>query len=122
VTNLSDKVDNKFVWTISNGVCPVESDEVIVSIILFQIPNGFSPNGDLINDYFVISGVTDYPNELIILNRQGTEVFRAINYQNDWDGKYSSGDDVPDDTYYYILYYTKEGTRYVENGWLIIKR
>jgi len=122
VTNLSDRVDNKFVWTISNGVCPVESDEVIVSIILFRIPNGFSPNGDQINDYFVISGIMDYPNELIILNRQGTEVFRAINYQNDWDGKYSSGDDVPDDTYYYILYYTKEGTRYVENGWLIIKR
>ncbi len=122
VTNLSDRVDNKFVWTISNGVCPVESDEVIVSIILFRIPSGFSPNGDQINDYFVISGIMDYPNELIILNRQGTEVFRTINYQNDWDGKYSSGDDVPDDTYYYILYYTKEGTRYVENGWLIIKR
>lgn len=122
VTNLSDKVDNKFVWTISNGVCPVESDEVIVSVILFRIPSGFSPNGDQINDYFVISGIADYPNELIILNRQGTEVFHAVNYQNDWDGKYSSGDDVPDDTYYYVLYYTKEGTRYVENGWLIIKR
>jgi len=121
VTNLANG-ENRFVWTISNGPCPVESDEVIVDLFAFKIPNGFSPNGDGINDFFVISGVMDYPNELIILSRQGTEIFRAMNYQNDWDGKYSSGDDVPDDTYYYILYYTKDGTRYQYSGWLIIKR
>lgn len=121
VTNLANG-ENRFVWTISNGPCPVETDEVIVDLFAFKIPNGFSPNGDGINDFFVISGVLDYPNELIILSRQGTEIFRAMNYQNDWDGKYSSGDDVPDDTYYYILYYTKDGTRYQYSGWLLIKR
>lgn len=121
VTNLTDG-ENRFVWTISNGPCPVESDEVIVNVFAFKIPNGFSPNGDGINDFFVISGVLNYQNELIILSRQGTEIFRALNYQNDWEGKYSSGDDVPDDTYYYILYYTKDGTRYQYSGWLIIKR
>lgn len=121
VTNLTDG-ENKFIWTISNGPCPVESDEVIVNVYAFKIPNGFSPNGDGINDFFMISGVTEYPNELVIISRQGTEVYRSVNYQNDWDGKYSSGDDVPDDTYYYILYYTKEGTTYKNNGWVIIKR
>ncbi len=121
VTNLANG-ENRFVWTISNGPCPVETDEVIVDLFAFIIPNGFSPNGDGINDFFVISGVMDYPNELIIISRQGTQVFKVKNYQNDWDGKYSSGDDVPDDTYYYILYYTKDGTRYQHSGWLIIKR
>ncbi len=121
VTGLANG-DNEFIWTISNGPCPVETDNVIVSLVKFEIPNGFSPNGDGINDFFVISGVLDYENELIIISRQGTEVFRAKNYQNDWDGKYSSGDDVPDDTYYYILYYTKDGNRYQHSGWLIIKR
>jgi gliding motility-associated-like protein len=73
------------------------------------IPEGFSPNGDNVNDRFVIKGIESYPkNELIILNRWGNKVFGAKPYENTWDGTnhlgISVGDDqLPEGTYYYIV-------------------
>ena len=68
-----------------------------------KIPNLFTPNGDGINDYFEIRGLSNYPNnELIIVNRWGNEVFRQTNYQNKWDGT-----GLNEGTYYYLLYIRK---------------
>jgi gliding motility-associated-like protein/uncharacterized repeat protein (TIGR01451 family) len=75
----------------------------------FFIPEGFSPNGDDINDLFVIRGVFNYPsNTFTIYNRWGSEVFQATPYQNTWSGKSTKGlkiggDDLPMGTYFYIL-------------------
>lgn len=51
-----------------------------------NIPNVISPNGDLINDTWVLplqytSGTNT---EIIILNEQGKVVFETIDYQNNW--------------------------------------
>ncbi|QDK83112.1 gliding motility-associated C-terminal domain-containing protein [Spirosoma sp. KCTC 42546] len=73
------------------------------------IPEGFSPNGDGINDRFVIQrvpvGVTI---QLDIYNRWGNLVYQNTNYVNDWDGSSNQGVKVadtkqglPDGTYYY---------------------
>jgi hypothetical protein len=36
----------------------------------FNIPEGFSPNGDGINDLFVIRGILNYPNNtFVVYNR-----------------------------------------------------
>jgi gliding motility-associated-like protein len=73
------------------------------------IPNGFSPNGDGVNDLFVISGISKYPNNKItIFNRWGNVVFDADNYDNTWDGRCTEGltfgsGILPDGTYFYIL-------------------
>jgi len=75
----------------------------------FFIPEGFSPNGDDINDLFVIRGIDNYPsNTFTIYNRWGSEVFQATPYQNTWAGKSTKGlriggDDLPMGTYFYIL-------------------
>jgi len=75
----------------------------------FFIPQGFSPNGDNINDLFVIRGIEYYPlNTFTIFNRWGDEVFTAKPYQSTWDGKSTKGvrvggDDLPVGTYFYIL-------------------
>ena len=75
----------------------------------FFIPQGFSPNGDNINDLFVIRGIEYYPlNTFTIFNRWGDEVFSAKPYQSTWDGKSTKGvrvggDDLPVGTYFYIL-------------------
>lgn len=51
------------------------------------IPEGFSPNGDGVNDVFEILGLHRYPdNRLTIYNRWGRKVYEAREYQNDWDG------------------------------------
>jgi gliding motility-associated-like protein len=61
--------------------------EVECELELF-IPEGFSPNGDGVNDVFEIIGLEYYPdNRLTVYNRWGHKVYDAKNYQNDWDGR-----------------------------------
>ena len=48
---------------------------------------GFSPNGDGVNDGWVIEGITSYPNSVVqVFNRSGKLAFKKKGYQNDWDG------------------------------------
>ncbi|RYE27271.1 MAG: DUF11 domain-containing protein, partial [Sphingobacteriaceae bacterium] len=64
------------------------------------IPGLFTPNGDGINDRFVIVGLNDYypSNTLIIYNKNYNEVYHKVNYQNDW-----SGNNLPMGSYAYFL-------------------
>jgi gliding motility-associated-like protein len=87
------------------------TDLVVECTEELTIPNGFSPNGDGINDFFVIEGIEAYPNNNIkIFNRWGNLVYQRDRYQNDWDGTASSGTAVvgagerlPPGTYFYIF-------------------
>jgi len=80
----------------------------------FFIPEGFSPNNDLINDVFFIRGLSNYPNNsLTIYSRWGTKVFEASPYLNNWDGKTKLGvtfgnDVLPVGTYFYLFDYGNE--------------
>ena len=75
----------------------------------FFIPEGFSPNGDGINDFFVIPLLRDDPEsypraELTVFNRTGQIVFRAKPYRNDWDGTaLNSLQPLPEGTYWYFF-------------------
>ncbi len=67
----------------------------------FTIPTLFTPNGDGINDTFVIQGLSaNYPNnEIIIVNRWGNEVYHSTNYDGTW-----AGTGLNEGTYYYLLH------------------
>ncbi len=86
-----------------------QPDVRLAEPIDFFIPEGFSPNGDMINDLFVIRGILRYPNNtFMIFNRWGNKVFEASPYVNTWDGKakmglIAFGDELPIGTYFYIL-------------------
>ena len=72
-----------------------------------DVPNIITPNGDGVNDLFVIPALLDpaaYPkNQVLIFNRWGDEVFRSNGaYKNNWDGTFN-GEDLPADTYFYII-------------------
>jgi gliding motility-associated-like protein len=109
-----------FVWTVSNGTCPEKSDTVSVLIRDLFIPSGFSPNGDGNNDVFFIRGVTFYDNiGLQVFNRWGNEVYSTKDYKNDWEGKLASGEDLPEDTYFFILELTPIE---MYKGYLVLKR
>jgi gliding motility-associated-like protein len=71
------------------------------------IPEGFSPNGDGINDKFVIKGAERYQIKFQVYNRWGNLVFEGNRYLNDWEGTANIGviigEGLPDGTYYYIV-------------------
>ncbi|WGF92698.1 gliding motility-associated C-terminal domain-containing protein [Aequorivita marisscotiae] len=74
------------------------------------IPQGFSPNGDGINDTFEISNLLNiYENfELHIYSRDGNLIHTAHNADGFWDGIATqgllfTGSVVPVGTYYYVL-------------------
>ncbi|MES2397767.1 MAG: gliding motility-associated C-terminal domain-containing protein, partial [Bacteroidota bacterium] len=79
------------------------------AITVVNIPQGFSPNGDGINDFFEIEGILNYPsNHLMIFNRWGNLVYEIIGYNNNWGGtyegdSYSNGNELPSGTYFFIL-------------------
>ena len=103
-------IENYAIWTVDNGACGVFSDTVALFLedcLTIEMPDAFSPNGDLINDLFVIPNLENYPNNsVVIMNRWGDEVYSASPYLNDWDGKSQNalyGEELPVGTYYIIL-------------------
>ncbi len=68
----------------------------------FEIFNGFSPNGDGVNDNFHIEGVEAFPgNILCIFNRWGNLVYLKEDYDNTYNGEWENVK-VPDGTYFYV--------------------
>lgn len=90
------------------------------------IPEGFSPNGDNINDVFHISGLpTDGQNSLLIFNRWGNKVYSSADYDNMWDGTPNAGgtlgkNKLPQGTYYYILDMKGSGIKPI-TGFLVLQ-
>ncbi|MCK4466419.1 MAG: gliding motility-associated C-terminal domain-containing protein, partial [Bacteroidales bacterium] len=83
-------------------------------------PSVITPNGDNKNDYFVVRGIGNFDSsELIVFNRWGAEVYKNENYKNDWDGRDHNGNDLPEDTYFFIL--NIKNVRVIK-GYVVIKR
>jgi gliding motility-associated-like protein len=83
------------------------------------IPNAFSPNGDGINDYFNIRGLTSQ-SKLLIFDRSGKKLYSTDNYANNWDGKDENGKILESDTYWYIL--TIPGIQSEIKGFVYLKK
>jgi gliding motility-associated-like protein len=71
-----------------------------------NVPNGFTPNGDGINDIFRPLGSSEFVSEfeMTVWNRWGQEVFRSTDPLNGWDGKFK-GQDAQSGVYAYIINY-----------------
>lgn len=90
----------------SNGTGCADSVCYVVDVDVTEfinIPNVFTPDGDNINDYFAInsSGLKEFKIE--IYNRWGTKVFASESPAVQWDGRSTSGVELSDGTYYYVL-------------------
>ena len=102
---------NVLLWTVFNGECGNTADTMVVELedcLTLTIPDAFSPNGDGVNDQYVIDNLESYPrNSLQVFNRWGSKVLDRTPYRNDWDGRSEGdmnwGEELPESTYYYIL-------------------
>ncbi len=87
--------------------------ECTVTAENFVIPDGFSPNGDGVNDTFEILDIQFlYPNyTLEIFNRYGNVLFKGNISKPAWDGKNSNSNfingEAPSGVYFYIINYNK---------------
>lgn len=100
-----------------------ESDRIPVEVTLnncnpedydFFIPDGFSPNGDNINDSYYIPNIQYfYPDyQLEIFNRYGQLLFRGNANTPKWNGQNkNSGNEVTSGVYFYILNYNKDNIK-----------
>lgn len=100
---------NIFRWTVYYGSCTA-SDDVRIIVDDPFIPNVITPNGDGKNDYFKIKSLAGRIG-LTVINRWGITEYRNSDYKNDWDGKNDKGDDLKEDTYFYILNFENGLTR-----------
>lgn len=87
-----------------------------------RVPNIITPNNDGINDFLRIPCLDSFvgnTSSITIFNEWGSQVFEALPYLNNFDGKYK-GSDLPPGTYFYI--FDKGDRSPVQKGFLIIKR
>lgn len=90
---------------------------VLPEITMF-IPDGFSPNGDGINDKFIISHTAATKIDLEVYNRWGSLVYKSSDYQNNWDGTGTGsflGQDLVTGTYFCVYKEIKIATGEVLN-------
>jgi gliding motility-associated-like protein len=101
------------------GGCDTAKVFITISCDAIKIFNAFSPNADGMNDYFLIEGLEKFPNNRVrIFNRWGTEIMRAENYKNDWNGNWN-GSELPDGTYFYLV---EDGEGHTFTGYVQIQR
>ncbi len=111
----------------SNDGCTTDSYTFEVTTIsgqacILKFYTGITPNGDGINDQWIIDNIEAFPNsEVNIYNRLGNRVWRGSNYDNVntvWAGENLSGGDSPSDTYFF----TFESDAIFERGWIELIR
>lgn len=87
------------------------SDEVFIKVLKLYIPNVFSPNGDGINDKWLINNLQFFPEARVdIFNRYGQLLFRSTGYEHPWDGTYN-GSPLPVGVYYYVIELKNQGVK-----------
>ena len=77
-------------WVLVSNSCGSSYDDITIGCDCdVYIPNAFSPNGDGLNDEFVISGKGIIADQftILIFDRWGEIVFTSNNIHNSWDGK-----------------------------------
>ncbi len=85
-----------------------------------DIPNGFTPNNDGINDFFEVIQYLPIENyHLIIFNRWGNEIFATRDPNILWDGTYN-GKKCPAGTYFYILEILDPSFATKQTGWVYL--
>ncbi len=96
----------------SNGCTSTDIVNVTVLPYCIKVMDAFTPNGDAINDQWLVTqgGACTTETNVKVFNRYGSEVYSNANYTNNWDGKYK-GKVVPDGTYYYFIEFTLVGGR-----------
>jgi large repetitive protein len=69
-----------------------------------KIPTGFTPNGDNINDTWIIAQPGGSLKDAVVqvFSKDGGAVYKSTGFENPWDGTFN-GELLPPDTYYFTI-------------------
>jgi gliding motility-associated-like protein len=82
-----------------------ETEELALEADEFYIPSAFTPNGDGLNDLFLVKANFEPRNfEMTIINRSGERLFQTRDMNIGWDGRLH-GNILPSGMYVYIIKY-----------------
>jgi gliding motility-associated-like protein len=83
--------------------CATTSTVLVKVLQVLNPPNTFTPNGDNVNDTWIIKYLESYPNATVeVFNRNGNKVFFSNGYKIPFDGTYQN-EPLPVGVYYYII-------------------
>ena len=112
--------------TTVEGACTDQASKVITVLLPlnYDMPNGFTPNGDNQNDYFTINAQNAMALEIVILNRWGNVVFESSDVDFKWNGNVDNGDvECADGVYFYKFKLTNSsGEEIEEHGFVHLFR
>jgi hypothetical protein len=137
--------ENQFTWTVMNGEgegqCSSSSDVAIVIRSDVNRYKGFSPNGDMDNEYFIMQGLI-YADDFTfrVFNALGNSV-RTVTRQDAenmevdesliqgglredemvvWDGRSDNGTMVPAGTYYFVISFNYADQPYEYKDYVVV--
>jgi gliding motility-associated-like protein len=88
---------------IGENNCTASSQLQVIVQKEVEIPNAFSPNGDGINDAWLVRNIGQYSQSVIqVYDRYGSRVFNGVGTSKPWDGS-SNGKPLPVGVYYYLI-------------------
>jgi gliding motility-associated-like protein len=120
------KRDTVFTLTVtdSSGLCESRDSVRVFVERPIVIVNTFTPNGDGVNDRWVIRNIESFPRCLVkIYNRWGNLVWESTGYASPWDGtNMHNGQVLPDGTYFYIIELHSTIFRNPFQGWVQVIR
>lgn len=111
--------ENTFIWTVTNGACPAVSDQMLIDVEDLYIPQAVTPNADGKNDFFELRSLDEVTCSLQIFNRWGQIIYENSDYQNEWYGQNMNGDELENDTYFYVIL-IDDALSY--NGYIVLKK
>lgn len=103
----SGEGEYRYLWSITNGVCEIISDSLLILVTHLDSDEGFSPDGNGINDLYIYEFPRGINATFIVFNRNGEEIITIRSTDGSgkiiWDGTDGIGNDIPDDTYFFIF-------------------
>jgi gliding motility-associated-like protein len=126
--NTQDPDNQKYVYVVlANAVTTGLGQAISNELVMIKEPNlsyptAFTPNGDNLNDVFVVYGQFVEKFEMNIFNRWGELLFTTNNLDTGWDGKFK-GVTQPEGTYAFIANLTDQtGRSFKRSGSVVLLR